>query len=352
MTLEAQQREVVATMMKQMATIRWRWRLTVIAVLLTWSQVQAWTLFPTADDRAASLLKRADRVLTQADSTYEGGNPDQARQLYERALQQYERLQQQAPQLHDGLPQYRIDYCRGQLDAIALLLVDNSNPEAVREAEAARKGQISQMGASDELQRPRRRLDTASLEVGATTPARLPLRSVADGSADPEHHLAEPPERPVVDPELVAAELEEARLLLADEKLGDAARLLVDVLRNDPQNRTARLLLAQTRTRQGRYDEALAALEDLSGIRDDLPLLLTMAAANCGAQRYFDAMLMLDQAITIAPRHPHAYVNLAWLHLIQGRGATAKRDAEAYYRQAVKLGARRDRALEVRLELE
>lgn len=312
----------------------WVVRLVLVLWLGLLPAARAWSLFPDANDRAATLLRRADRVLNQADSAYEGGNPDQARVLYERALKSYEDLHQSMPGLHDGLPRYRVDYCKGQLASIARMLVDNTDEGAARAAQAA--------------------LAPAHTPVTPAAPDPSDLSDPSDPSdrSDRSDPPAPPPERSPVDPGRLTADLRQARMLFEDDQLADATRLLVDVLRADPANRSARLLLALARTRQGRCDEALAALEDLRGPREDLPLLLALAAAYCGAGRTFDAMLALDQAIVLAPTHPHAYLNLAWLHLSQNRGAESRRDAEAYYRQAVKLGARRDRALEIRLGLE
>ncbi|MDD5704844.1 MAG: tetratricopeptide repeat protein, partial [Kiritimatiellae bacterium] len=150
----------------------------------------------------------------------------------------------------------------------------------------------------------------------------------------------------------LAADLAEARAWLEAEQLDDAARLLTGLLRENPGSRPARLMIATVRVRQGRHDEALAALEDLRGTGEDLPLLLTLAGAYYGAGRYYDAMLALDQAVKLEPTHPHAYVNLAWLRLAMAPGTDGVQEAEVYYRQAVKLGARRDWQLERKLGLE
>jgi tetratricopeptide (TPR) repeat protein len=179
----------------------------------------------------------------------------------------------------------------------------------------------------------------------------MPVSDIVAATAETDTTQAEPAREPV-DPALIAADLREARVLLEDEQLADATRLLVGVLRADPGNRSARLMISIARARQGRHDEALVALEDLRGQNEDLPLLLALSAAYCGAGRFFDAMLILDKAIKLAPADPRAYLNLSWLHLAMTEGETGRRDAEAYYRRAVRLGARRDRAIEVKLGLE
>ncbi len=70
-----------------------------------------------------------------------------------------------------------------------------------------------------------------------------------------------------------------------------------------------------------------------------------------GASRYHDALLALDSAIRINPADPNAYMNLAWLTLVMPNDANTLKNAEIYYRQAVRHGAARDRALETRIGL-
>ncbi len=363
-------------------------RLGLALVLLVGTTAQAFTLFPTAKDRAASLLKRTDRVLSRADAAYESGDPAQARDLYASALASYEELNRSAPELHDGLPIYRVNYCKGQLASVDQQLAGNTGE--VTKQGARQAGAFSgAFSAEDPAQpQPRQPAKTQTMRIpqpsrGALAPSdtiiNMHVRQGADGDRagrkalggepgartvagrtagatpvadDAIEPLPDEPERPPVDPALVAADLQEARLMLEDDQLADATRILVQVLREDPGNRSARLMLGIARTRQGRSDEALVALEDLRGQNEDLPLLLALSGAYCQEGRHFDAMLTLDKAITLAPSHPHAYLNLAWLHLAMNAGTESKRDAEAYYRRAVKLGARRDRALELKLGIE
>ena len=118
--------------------IRPRMLFPVLAVLLlAGATAQGFTLFPNAKDRAVSLLRRSDAILARANAAMEGGNPDQARILYEQALKRYEALNRTAPDLHDGVPRFRVDYCRSQLAAIQGKLVDNTDPAADQAARAA-----------------------------------------------------------------------------------------------------------------------------------------------------------------------------------------------------------------------
>jgi tetratricopeptide (TPR) repeat protein len=363
-------------------------RLGLALVLLGGTTAQAFTLFPTAKNRAASQLKRADRLLSSADAAYERGDPAEAREFYASALSDYEELNRTAPDLHDGLPSYRVNYCKGQLASVDQQLAGNTG--AAMQQGAQKAGAFSGAFSVDDSAQlpPRQPAKPQALRIpqpsrGALAPSdtiitrharqgtdgELAARKALDGEPvtrtvagrqaaaapvadDAIKSLPDEPARPPVDPKLVAADLQEARLMLEDDQLADATRILVQVLREDPGNRSARLMLGIARTRQGRSDEALVTLEDLRGQNEDLPLLLALSGAYCQEGRYFDAMLTLDKAITLAPSHPHAYLNLAWLHLAMNAGTESKRDAEAYYRRAVKLGARRDRALELKLGIE
>ncbi len=140
-------------------------------------------------------------------------------------------------------------------------------------------------------------------------------------------------------------------MLMEDGNLSEAASVLIPMLRHDPSNRQVRLLLAIVRTRQSRYDEAIVALEDLRGIREEMPILLALSGAYMGAVRYHDALLALDRAVRLNPADPNPYLNLAWLTLVMPQDSDTLKNAEIYYRQAIKRGAARDRALESRIGL-
>ena len=364
---------------RQQVFIRWL----VLGLLLASAlPAAAFDLFPKRDNAGVRNLRLADGLMTRADAAYEAGDAAEAHKLYSEALERYEELLKSEPNLHDGLPQFRVEYCREQLarvermpgaviapaapapertpvrkrslrlfgrgrssgekmESSAGVVMSEPAPPELSAVQAPPSGDVSSVPAANAAQ-------------GVTPPAGEAVGAMVPGIVDDavaEAAVPEPePEPP--DPAVIAADLREAGKLLADEQLADATRLLVGVLRADPGNRSARLMIALVRARQGRYDEALVALEDLSGKNEDLPLLLALSAAYCGAERFFDAMLVLDKAIKLAPADPRAYLNLAWLHLAMDAGETGRRDAEAYYRRAIRLGARRDRALEVKLGLE
>ncbi len=294
--------------------------------------------------RAVNYLRRADATLTQADKALEDGKTTQALALYERAEKAYVALDRDHPELHDGLPRIRLAYCRDQIRRIREGLAGGAAPPVPAAVPEGAAPPVPAAVPEDAAPVPApagagaASLSSAvSAAAVSVVPSTSAVPAVAVASADRG--------RPV------AADLAEARALLAEERHEDVVRLLSRVLQEDPGNRSARLMVALARAGQGRGDEALAALEDLRGREEDLPLLLALAAACHVAGRDFDAMLALDQAIRLAPDHPHAYVDMAWLSLSVAPGAQGREEAEAYYRQALRLGARRDRRLERRLGL-
>ena len=336
-----------------------RWRIVLGLLLLAVLPVPALDFFPGRKDQAAGMLRRADALLARADAAYEQGETTQARELYRLALERYEQLHQRDPRFHDGLPRFRMDYCKGQLASLDGAPAGagsggvpgdaSKSPVPAAPHPATRAPVVNE----DRLADGSAPVQPPHLAPEAAPPAAGDRGQPPDDGAakDDMAEDGEPAVEPV-DPATIAADLKEARTLIEDEQLADATRLLAGVLRADPGNHSARLMIALVRARQGRHDEALVALEDLRGQNEDLPLLLALSAAYCGAGRFFDALLVLDKAIKLAPADPYAYLNLSWLHLAMDEGETGRRDAEAYYRRAVRLGARRDRALEVKLGLE
>ena len=146
----------------------------------------------------------------------------------------------------------------------------------------------------------------------------------------------------------VSEELEWAKDMLSVDRFEEAEKALVAVLRQEPENHPARLLMAVSRIQQGRMGDALVVIDDLLADqpRDEAVLLLA-AGAHMAGGAYAKAMDALDRAMKVNPRRPDGYLNMAWLLLEMKPRETD--EAELYYRQAVKLGAPRDRDIERRL---
>ena len=334
-------------------------------------QAGAWTLFGSKEDALADKLRSGDKYLQKADAAYEEGQMERAGKYYGRAIQKYEQLQEADPTYMEGIAGIRLNYCAKQytnaLEAIeaALEAANAAEAEAPDGAEVAAAGaaevaaanaaEVSKHQAAQAAQPQAAQAAQPPAAQAAQPPAAQAAQPQAAQAAQPPSGeaaaQAAPPPKPPYDPRNFAHDFAEARMLMEDGNLSEAAAVLIPMLRHDPSNRQVRLLLAIVRTRQSRYDEAIVALEDLRGIREDMPILLALSGAYMGAVRYHDALLALDRAVRLNPADPNPYLNLAWLTLVMPQDSDTLKNAEIYYRQAVKRGAARDRALESRIGL-
>ncbi|MBQ6923135.1 MAG: tetratricopeptide repeat protein [Kiritimatiellae bacterium] len=313
-------------------------------------QANAWTIFGSREDSLQDQLRAGDKLMLKADAAYEAGKMERAGGYYRRALQKYEALNESDPGFMDGLAAIRIAYCAKQytntLAAAEAEAAGAAEAEVAGAAEAA-SADVSEVGAAGaaEVSKPQALQPPQPQAAQAAQPQAAQAAETADNSVvEPQ-----PPPRPPYNPRNFAHDFAEARMLMEDGNLSEAAAVLIPMLRHDPSNRQVRLLIAIVRTRQGRYDESIVALEDLRGIREDLPVLLALSGAYMGASRYHDALLALDSAIKLNPSDPSAYLNLAWLTLVMPAEPDTLKNAEIYYRQAIRRGAARDRALEARI---
>lgn len=321
-------------------------------------QANAWTIFGSREDSLQDLLRAGDKLMLKAVAANEAGKMERAGGYYRRALQKYEALNKADPGFMDGLAAIRIAYCAKQYTntlaaakaeaagAAEAETAGATEAEAAGAAEAA-SADVSEVGAAGaaEVSKPQALQPPQPQAAQAAQPQAAQAAETADDSVvEPQ-----PPPRPPYNPRNFAHDFAEARMLMEDGNLSEAAAVLIPMLRHDPSNRQVRLLIAIVRTRQGRYDESIVALEDLRGIREDLPVLLALSGAYMGASRYHDALLALDSAIKLNPSDPSAYLNLAWLTLVMPAEPDTLKNAEIYYRQAIRRGAARDRALEARI---
>ena len=150
-----------------------------------------------------------------------------------------------------------------------------------------------------------------------------------------------------VEPVNTRRELAIAQEMLATDHPEDALPSLIKVLRAEPDNRRALLLMATVRVQQGRYGDAIVPIESLRGPNEDEAVLMLAAGAYCGAGRYFDALLALDKVLKMNPDLPQAHLNMAYLLLEMS--PEKRNDADLYYQHALKLGVPRDALLEKRL---
>lgn len=286
----------------------------------------AWSLFGSKEGALRNRLSSADKLMARADAAYEAGDMARASALYNRALGLYGQVNTADATFMEGIAAHRITYCASQYTNAMAAVELRDDPNA--------------QDAEDEGD------DEEEDDEEGEEPA--PLRNAP--SAQPVEPRDDP-SRVEYDMRNYAHDMSEAKMLIEDGNLSAAASILIPILRHDPTDREVRLLIAVVRTRQGRFDEAIVALEDMRGRREDLPVLLALSGAYAGAGRHHDALLALDGAIKLAPSDPNAYMNLAWLTLAMPSDADTLKTAETYYRQAIKRGAARDRALESRIGL-
>lgn len=125
-----------------------------------------------------------------------------------------------------------------------------------------------------------------------------------------------------------------ARLLDAgrDGRLANAARYLAQAVAADPARATTRVHLGRVLWRQGRLDEAQAALEAASGLGDDAdPLYLAhtfLGHVHQRAGRSKDAVESFHRALAIAPDGQAAALGLAHALRLQGDTAGAGQFAD------------------------
>ena len=321
-----------------------------LAIAFAAQTVSAWSLFGISSSNAAGRLKSADALLEKADMAVEAGDYATASSNYERALSKYNVIDRDYPEFNDGISTIRIEYCEAQIAQCSMALTGDSVPTAEPQAVAA----PAQPSASAPTSAP------APAKPAAAKPVTVEAQSISEAAAAFRNATGEaqpPPQakaaevEPSADapynPRYLAFDFGEARELIERGRHADAAEILIPMVKADPENRQFRMLLAAARLGSGHPELAITALEDLRGRREDLPLLLLLAAAYTSAGRYPDALLALDTAVRLAPGEPDAFSNLAWLALIMdGNTPEARTNAEGYYQQALRRGAARDITLE------
>lgn len=296
-----------------MNTKTWLLRLLLTSLLLgTAGTAQAvWPFNESDATKAEKLVAQANAQLQAADEVWRIGNTAKAAEFYQAAAEIYQQVERLSPNMQNGLIRFRISYCASQVDQI-------------------------QSAAAREKAKPEPR-------VTVTHPPGLRRGSESESLL--------PDAAPVAAVEQVDArrELSIAQRFISSAHPEDAMPSLIKVLRADPSNRRALLLMATARVQQGRYDDAIVTIEGLRDSEEDEAVLLLAAGAYCGAGRYFDALLSLDKALKKNPDLPQAHINMAYLVLEmtpEKRG-----DAHSYYQHARKLGIPRDAQLEKRLGL-
>lgn len=307
---------------------------------------QAFSLFGSSASNTAGRMKSADRLLEKADQAFDDGKYEAASNTYERLVAKYRRVEEDNPEYQDGLPAIRIAYCLARLaecgTALASLpaLEPGADPAAKPDEKPGVK--TGEKPAAEPGDDP----ESAAAAFKAATGEK---ETAAEGKDAKNEKDDEPEEKPY-DPRNFVFDFNEAREQLDHGNASGAIELLVPLIRHDPGNRQVRMLLAAARIRVGQHDQAIAALEDLRGRREDLPLLLLIGGAYAAAGRYPEATLSLEAARKLAPADPDPLTNLAWLALLANAdAAAARREAAIYYREALKRGGAHDPTLDALL---
>ncbi len=298
--------------------------------------------------KVSELLKDANDMMSQAQAAYVEGQAKQAIELYRKALAEISRVEreneQQAASSEFAPVRFRKALCETEIDRIMLEEVNaTARTVAVTDTRALEQKRDERKKAAETNNVPEAAVKLSSKQgVGQD--------SAASAAATPEK--AAPQDKPKTEepgkPLNVQEELEWSKDMLSVDRFGDAEKSLLQILKQAPEHREARFLMALARVRQGRTADAAVIIDDLlqDSPADEATLLLA-AGCHVTSGAYAKAMEALDKAMKANPKRPDGYHNMAWLLLEMNPKELG--EAEMYYRQAVKLGGARDRDIERRL---
>ncbi len=300
-------------------------------------------LFAAAKDKepkVSELLKEANELMAKAQEAYVEGESKQALEHYRKALEEIGRIERENPQRASSSEfapvRFRKALCETEIDRIMLDDVSSSaRTVAVTDTSSLEAKRAERKKAAETNNMPEAAVKlVAKTEGGVQAPVEKKQEGFASDDAQGPLNIKE--------------ELEWAKDMLSVDRFDAAEIPLLKVLKVDPTNRDARLLMALSRVRQGRHNDAAVVLDDLlaDNPQDETALLLA-AGAHTANGSYAKAMEALDKAMKANPLRPSGYYNMAWLLLDINPDKTD--EAELYYRKSVQLGGARDRDIERRL---
>jgi len=320
----------------------------VVLALVAWVAMPAVAAKEKSEPKVSELMKDANEMMSQAQTSYVNGETKEAIELYRKALAEIARLEAENPKrvsTSEFAPvRFRKALCETEIDRIMLEEVNsNARTVAVTDTSALEKKREERKKAAETNHVPE-----AAVKLSPKSVSGAPAEPVAqEEKAEPvaATEKAEPaPSKPLV----MKEELEWAKDMLSMDRFDEAERSLLKILKEKPEHRESRLLMAVARVRQGKFTDAEILIDDLLADNPgDESVLLLSAGAQMADGNYSKAIEALDKVLKINPKRPDGYLNMAWLLLEMKSGKTE--DAELYYRQAVKLGGPRDRDLERRL---
>lgn len=240
--------------------------------------------------QAQEEFEQAYLLLTQADRARDAQRFSVAIELYRRALDRYIELANTYPDWQPGVIRFRLSYCDNQLKALL-----------------------------------------RSVEEGT-----IKLRSSRGGGPGPAAGQA-----PEGTPQEVRPALREATGYLVEGRAADAKRVLLEVLKNAPDNITVRLLIGVAQCQARRFDDAVFLLENLvEEMPDHADAHVILGTAYFALNREDDAVEQMSRALEINPSHKEAHFNLA--RILLSRKPPEIDKAREHYHKALSLGASPD----------
>lgn len=255
-----------------------------------------------AFDEAYSLLSAADEARDQQKA-------GDATELYRRAVAAYEQLSERYPEWRREVVQFRIIYCRDQIDALQRRFGESS---------------------------------TAPSQEPTDEPPLHPAELTAEDKDIPSLLMPSLPDA-------LAEMLNVARRLITSGENAKARTYLLEGLKLNPDHAEVRLLLGIAQCQAEEYQDALFLLSQLvEEFPDYAEAHVALAAAQTGTGRLDEAIQSLRTALRLRPEMQQAHYDLAQLLLAADNGQEAL--AAQHYRHALSLGGEPDEALEAQLE--
>lgn len=255
---------------------------------------------PTSSD----LFQQAYETLTKADEAKTEKRLREASKFYRQALTMYTDLARKYPDLETEVVKFRINYCETQIQAIA---------KSLDGIMAAEENKI--VGAT-----------------GETNP--------------PPAHTTESQSTNAVE---VSALLQKARSTLKTGDADGAMRILLDVIRYEPGNTNARLLVGTAQCMAGRYEDAIKMMTPIIEEQPQNPYpFIILGTADFGLGRLADAAVAMKRAIQLNDTIAEAHYDMVQIIL-----ATEPLDTNAarkHYKRAIELGASKDPKLDYLLK--
>ncbi len=301
--------------------------------------LDGWSKDKDKEPKVSELLQPANDMMSEASTAYVDGKAKEAIEGYRKALAELARLERENPARVTGSEfapvRFRKALCETEIDRIML---EEMNATARTVAVTDTTG-LEAKRAARKKEAETNNLPEATVKL-APKKGEKPV-SVPEATAGGKTVEAAKPVN-------IHDELEWAKDMLSVDRFDEVNASLVKVLKQEPDNVDARLLMALSHVQQGKHTDATVVLDDLlQDLPRDESVLLLAAGCYAASGNYTRAMATLDMALKVNPKRPDGYLNMAWLLLEMTPGKLD--DPDMYYRQAVKLGSARDRDLERRL---